>query len=326
MSCGPRNRLLALWTATVLCAGCNLILPYPRVTGAGGDGGPDAGSDAARGDQTQGDQTHPDDGGADALDVDGGAHDGPLAEGPAPDTGPFPCVQPGGCIECNAVLNADCTLQCTDPLDCDDLPPDRDPWLGDCNKVIFQDDFCDTALPKWWVQWGGSVVYVATPGVLTFDCPTLHTIYASLLAPYLASLNEPHLVEVSLVGDPVRDWTFVLTANRSEMPQTFRECRLDHWPTGNAELQSVVMDSAGVRKSPLTPIPAGSYGAMVLQSWVEAGKHHCRLIAGTQSWEAVTSVLGTLGPGGGIEIVTVVDGNEPPVELYVDFVRVFGHQ
>ncbi len=184
-----------------------------------------------------------------------------------------PCLV-SGCRECQPLHNPNCAQSCT-AGECDDLPPDRDPFPT-CNQVLFFDDFCDPTLAKWgtYSLEGG----VAPLGVLVLEDDGKQGAYTRWVAAAVqgVALAELRIEKVS----PAQRLDVVLGvdgAKTDELPTTsYRWCQLAY-ENGKLFLENVFKPVTGNEQKLSEPIDYAE-SDLILQSWLEGGIHHCRVV------------------------------------------------
>jgi hypothetical protein len=224
-----------------------------------------------------------------------------------------------------------CTPGC-DGGDCDPLPPERDPWPTACNALEYQEDFFD-APRDWGRSYNKLFIDVKACGLLQWSCPPHHTIWAWLDDELGAKLSRGGLVETRLIPRRRGIWSFTLGAEVVSKGSTHswpesqgRSCALSYSEASHRfRLTSRVIDAEGTHSE--TATAHGVDGNPVLQSWMEGGKHHCRLLPAKPSSKPTTVSVdapATLSGQGTIKLALVNQEQEAPhVWLWLDYVRFY---
>jgi len=249
------------------------------------------------------------------------------------------CSSTTNCYECDPTQYPQCGA-CTPGPDCDDLPAERDPWPH-CNARLLDEPFC--GLSRWdvWSN-GGSV---QPQGLFRFACPSFTTCWAWLTdtttVATLPGAPTYYLAEARLIVPPLKPkhaWKFQLRPNsvgsaiNAEAGRgKERMCQVEYFPPESAASTGTLELSGNMGAEwATTPLPAPtlsfSSGALILQSWVDAGQHHCRLFLADQPLTQI-EVWGLTGATSStnksLVLYLVNEQYSPPLDLYVDWVRAF---
>jgi hypothetical protein len=196
--------------------------------------------------------------------------------------------------------------------------------------VLFQDGFFDASCSNWERIYGGKAATVPKCGLLRFAIPANFTIWIRLKDTPAASAAAPDaLVQASffLLPEAPGRWRFAIAANWSEGAQK-RYCALEHVDQIDTyRLGNSVTVGAGnaFESSPETFSLPPSDEPAVLQSYVESGIHHCRLVTRDRTEAVQVTMPGVLAAAGTISVETTnLPTTGPGLQLWVDSVRVFG--
>jgi hypothetical protein len=257
-----------------------------------------------------------------------------------PDAIPGSCFSDPGCVECDPVSPASCpscdggTCPGCDGGDCDPLPAGRDPWPAVCNELELAEGFSKTPKEGWGRSYNDLFIKVESCGLLQWSCPPHHTIWAWLSDELASGLSSDALVETRIFPRWRGSWTYTLgvnvTAEESNMgwPETQgRSCALEHDGDRGIRLSNRVITSAGSQHESVYDLKVGGT-TLVLQSWKEGHKHHCRLLPGSGKPVVIESEIeGTMSKQGTIKLALVnQDVTAPYVWFWIDYLRVYSRQ
>lgn len=238
------------------------------------------------------------------------------------------CVRDGGCIECDPISSStSCPAVCPSG-DCDALLQARDPWPARCNALLLGQDFARLDAKTWGRGYAGQHVQIRPCGALDFATPRGNfSVWAWIRTG--VQIGARQLVEILVRFDPsVVHAELWLDANA--LPADDRYSNVTQRRTCGIELDrdeislaARVIDGKAETNSGAA-LSGAARGAIVLQSWVQAGQHRCRAV--TSAGRSSTLSLASSLQGGTIRLLAVnatANGSPASEVASVDYLRVY---